>query len=160
MKVEYINPFIVSVNNVFNTMLNCKLARGEIFLKDGHHPEHFVSGIIRLSGKAKGVVVLSLCREAALEASGTLLMERPTEVNADVVDAVGELTNMIAGGAQAQLEHLEMRMSLPSVVTGRSYTIDFPSDSTPICIPFECQWGPVAVEVGLVEESAVVAAAK
>lgn len=150
MKVEYINPFIVSINNVFNTMLHCELTRGDIFLKDGHQTEHLVSGVIGLSGKANGVVVLSLCRKAALEASGTLLTERPAEVNAEVVDAVGELTNMLAGGAQAQLEHLEMRMGLPSVLTGRSSTVDFPKGSTPICIPLKCQWGDVAVEVGLV----------
>jgi chemotaxis protein CheX len=150
MKVEYINPFIKSVNNVFNLMLNCDLVRGDIFLKDSHLLEHFVSGVIGLSGKAEGVVVLSLCHNSALEATSTLLMEQSTKIDNVVVDAVGELTNMIAGGAQAQLEHLEMRMGLPTVITGRSTTIDFPKDSTPICIPFRCDWGDVAVEVGLV----------
>jgi chemotaxis protein CheX len=150
MKVEYINPFIESVNNVFNTMLNCQLVRGDIFIKESQQPEHFISGVIGLSGKANGLVVLSLCRNAALEATGMLLMEQATKIDSVVVDAVGELTNMLAGGAQAKLEHLDMRMGLPTVLTGRSTTIDFPKDSTPICIPFRCDWGDVAVEVGLV----------
>jgi chemotaxis protein CheX len=73
------------------------------------------------------------------------------EINADVADAVGELTNMIAGAAKAQLDHLEMSVSLPTVITGKAHCIDFPKNTKPICIPFDCKWGPVAVEVGIVE---------
>jgi len=118
MKVEHINPFIASVDNVFNTMLDCPLDRGDIFLKESFQPEHFVAGIIGLSGMTRGIVVLSLRREAALESTGRLLQELPATIDENVVDAVGELTNMIAGGAQAQLEHLAMKVSLPSGFCG------------------------------------------
>jgi chemotaxis protein CheX len=151
MKAEYINPFLSSAISVFNTMLGTKLTRGEPFLMNGTQPKHEVSGIIGLSGQAKGMVVLSLCREAAINAAGVMLGETPTEINADVSDAVGELTNMIAGAAKAQLEHLNMSVSLPSVITGKSHCIEFPKNTMPICIPFDCVWGQVAVEVGIVE---------
>jgi CheY-specific phosphatase CheX len=35
-----------------------------------------------------------------------MLETQPKEINADVSDALGELTNMIAGVAKTQLEHL------------------------------------------------------
>jgi chemotaxis protein CheX len=155
MKVEYINPFLTSAISVFNTMLGVKLIRGEPFLKNGAQPNHEVSGMIGLSGSAKGMVVLSMSREAALGAASRMLGETCRDINSDVADAVGELTNMIAGSAKAKLEHLCMSVSLPTVITGKAHCIDFPKNTMPICIPFDCEWGSVAVEVGIVEEKIV-----
>lgn len=152
MNVEYINPFISSAVTVFRTMLSMELQRGPLSVKRGLQPNHDISGVIGLSGRARGTIVLSLSREAAIEAASRMLGERPLEINADVADAIGELTNMIAGSAKAQLEHLSMSVSLPSVVTGKSHCIEFPRHVTPICIPFDTDHGSISVEVGLVEK--------
>ena len=153
MKVEYINPFLSSTISAFDTMLQCHLERGEPFAKNSHNPENEISGIIGLSGKAQGIVVLGLNREAALSATEAMLLERPPEINGEVTDAVGELANIIAGGAKAKLEHLELSVSLPTVITGKHYCVDFPSKVTPICIPFDSSWGSITVEVGISEAS-------
>jgi chemotaxis protein CheX len=154
MKAEYINPFLVSTISTFKTMLGCVLTRGTPYVKNGSQVEHEVSGVIGLSGRAQGTVVVGLNREAALAATEAMLQERPPDINGDVVDAIGELANIIAGGAKAQLEHLELSVSLPSVVTGRGHCIQFPTKVTPICIPFDSDWGPITVEVGLSESHA------
>ena len=73
MKAEYINPFISSITTVFATMLNCELTRGKIYLKSETSPEHEISGIIGLSGKAAGTVVLSLNHNTAISAAEALL---------------------------------------------------------------------------------------
>ena len=86
-----------------------------------------------------------------MQVTEIMLQERPPELNGDVVDAVGELANIIAGGAKAQLEHLELSVTLPTVITGKSHCIEFPTRVTPICIPFDSQWGPITIEVGLSE---------
>jgi chemotaxis protein CheX len=151
MKAEYINPFLSSMISVFDTMLACKLTRRDPFIKRGSQPDHEISGIIGLSGRARGAVVLSMCQEAALSATEALLGERPAELNSEVADAVGELTNIVAGNAKAQLAHLAMSVSLPTVIMGKSHTIEMPKNAVPICIPFDSPWGPVAVVVGLVE---------
>jgi len=151
MKAEYINPFLVSTVAAFDTMLKWPLKRGTPFIKNGSQPSHEVSGIIGLSGKAQGTVVVGLGREAAIKVAEVMLQERPPEINGDVVDAVGEMANIIAGRAKSQLEELEMNVSLPSVITGKSHCIQFPTKVTPICIPFDSEWGPITVEVGLSE---------
>ena len=87
MKVEYINPFLTSTIAVFDTMLQCKLVRATPYLKHGAQPQHEVSGVIGLSGRAQGTVVLGLSREAALGAAEVLLQERPAEINGDVWSA-------------------------------------------------------------------------
>lgn len=151
MKVEYINPFLHSTISTFKTMLGCALARGVPYVKNGSQPEHEVSGVIGLSGMAQGTVVVGLGRDTALKATEAMLQERPPEINSDVVDAVGELANIIAGAAKSQLEHLHLSVSLPSVITGKGHCIQFPTKVTPICIPFDSEWGPITVEIGLTE---------
>jgi chemotaxis protein CheX len=150
MNVEYINPFLTSAISVFNTMLGVTLTREEPVLKSSTQPNHEISGIIGLSGNAKGMVVLSMSRDVALNAASKMLGELCRDINADVADAVGELTNMIAGSAKAKIEHLCMSVSLPTVITGKNHCIDFPKNTKPICIPFACDWGSVAVEIGIV----------
>jgi chemotaxis protein CheX len=154
MNVEYINPFLVSTISVFETMLNCRLERGTPRLLNATQPQHEVSGVIGLSGRAQGTVVLGLSREAALNAAEAMLQERPAQLNRDVTDAVGELVNIIAGSAKAKLEHLDLSVSLPTVITGKFHCIEFPTKVIPICIPFSSPWGEISVEVGLCEPHA------
>lgn len=151
MNVEYINPFIRSVSNVFDTMLNCSVARGDIWLKSDSRPSYMVSGVIGLSGQAFGMVVLSLPEKIALKSAAVMLMEETTTLNADVLDAVGELTNIIAGGAKAELVKYQMSVSMPSVITGHDHEVHFPLNIRPIGIPFKTDWGDFALEVGLSE---------
>lgn len=151
MRVEFINPFVASTQSVFQTMLGCTLSRGQLALKHDHAPMYEVSGLIGLCGKCQGMVVVSLGRDTAIHLAGVLLGERPAALNADVLDAVGELTNMIAGAAKSQLESYKLSIGLPTVICGKGQSIKFPSGSPPMVIPFESEYGPVCVQVGMVE---------
>lgn len=154
MNVEYINPFISAATNVFKTVLGCDIEREQLSLKDTNAPTFEVSGVIGLTGNVSGAVVLSVSSPVAFQLVETMLGMRVHEVNADVVDAVGELTNMIAGGAKVALSQYELRLGLPTVFTGRSRTISFPSNVRPICILFQTPWGRMSVEVGLADPQA------
>ena len=67
-----------------------------------------------------------------------MLFENYTEINDDIVDAVGELTNMIAGQARAQLSQQGMSFdaSTPAVVKGKGHTIDHITSAPILSIPF------------------------
>lgn len=151
MKVEYINPFVTALTHAFSTVLSCEVERGQISLNHGCVIQHDISGVIGLSGNAVGTVVLSLSGPVAMAAASTMLMTEINEINADVVDAVGELTNMVAGAAKAKLEQYNMSIGLPTVVTGAGHEVRFASNITPITIPFQTQWGPLTLDVGLEE---------
>lgn len=151
MRVELINPFISAADSVFNTMLNCRLKRQTLAVNTDHSPMHEVSGLIGMSGNFRGMVVVSLAQETALRAAGILLGSQPEELDYEVMDAIGELTNMIAGAAKTQLERYELSIGLPTIIFGKQQKIMFPSGSAPIVIPFTSAIGPVCVQVGLVE---------
>lgn len=151
IKVEYVNPFIESMTAVFHTMLNLNLRRGPLYLKDAFQPSCEVTGVIGLSGVAKGSVLLGLSRSAAMEVTGILLNQKCESVDHDVVDAVGELTNMIAGAAKSKLEELHLNLGLPSVVVGKNHSVVFPTGVRPVGIPFESDVGVVCLEVSFVD---------
>lgn len=148
MKVEHINPFLTAVTNTFTTMLSAEAHRGELVLGDPKLRHFPISGVIGLSGKASGTVVINLSTEVALKAASAMLMEEMTEVNSDVLDAVGELANVIAGQAKAELEEYDLSVSLPNVVTGEGHEIRFPSSAPPLAVPFNTDFGPLRLEVG------------
>jgi chemotaxis protein CheX len=151
MQVEFVNPFISATHDVFRTMLKCELSRGPLALKNGHTPEFEVSGLIGLTGTCQGMVVVSLGRETALRATEILRGEKYESLNAQVVDAVGELANMIAGAAKSRLGENRFAMGLPSVICGKHHTINFPTSSKPIQLPFGSSIGPICVEFGFAE---------
>jgi chemotaxis protein CheX len=151
LKAKYINPFVNAAVDVFSTMLQCELTRGKLTIGNGAQPTMDISGVIGLSGRASGTVVLSLDRAVALSATEILLSQKCEAIDGDVIDAVGELTNMVAGRAKAGLEHLAMSLALPTVITGKNHVISFGSATQTIAIPFTCEWGGAVLEVGLVE---------
>ena len=66
VKAEFINPFVSSAIEVFRTMLDCELKRGELYLKGHNQPDFDISGVVGLSGKASGAAVVSLGKQVAL----------------------------------------------------------------------------------------------
>jgi len=149
IEIDYINPVIAGLETVFSTMLNCTLERTGLGLMENSHALYAVSGIIGISGKGVGTVVLSMQRPVAIKAAETMLMmEGIQEVNNDVLDAVGEITNMVCGDAKAKLEKFHMSISLPNILCGDDCWLHFPQKSHPIAIPFKCPWGSLALQIG------------
>lgn len=151
MRVEFINPFVSATLNTFETMLGTTLSRGAVRVKDNHSPSHEVSGLIGFAGSYHGMVVLSIGRPTAINVTEKLLGLRPESVDSTVLDAVGELTNIIAGGAKSELEALQLCIGLPSVICGKSRSLPFPSGAPAIEIPFESDIGSLCIEIGLAE---------
>lgn len=145
---DYVNPVIGATQNVFKTMLDCSPKRSGLMLKGEHSPKHEVSAVIGITGRVVGTIVVCLSRDVALKVLDRMVGIECTEITREVCDAVGELANMIAGGAKAKLEHLELSIGLPNIVSGVDHAVYYPSNVSPICILFESEIGPFMIEVG------------
>ena len=156
MNVEYINPFLNAATNVIQTMAFTKVIPGKPALKTNNLSYGVVTGIIGLaSDRLKGNMLLSFDQSAILAIVSKMLDEQFTEVNKDVVDAVGELTNMISGGAKKELSEkgFTFDMAVPVVITGEGVEISQLSKKPTIQIPFETEDGIFVVEANLGETS-------
>jgi chemotaxis protein CheX len=93
-----------------------------------HLPDAPVTGMIGLSGKCTGFISLTMPNRVATLAVSGLSMEEYTTVNAQVVDGVGEITNIIAGGLKTKLYNTPWminNITVPSVILGTNYNISF-----------------------------------
>lgn len=151
MKVEYINPFIESIHNLFTTMLDSKLSRGEIGINKpaGNGGPRLITALIGLSGPARGTVALSFPVKTALALAGHLVGSKLTVVDDTVSDAVAELVNIVAGRAKADFSDHEIpvNLSLPTVIRGDSYNVECPSNATWLSVPFTSDMGPFSLRV-------------
>ena len=114
MKAEHINPFVESSVNVFETMLGCKPERGEIRIADTNGGDrHDVTALIGLTGTAKGMVEVSFPGQTAVAISNRLAGTDCGEVDDSVTDALGEVVNMIAGGAKVSSRAMTFPSAFP-----------------------------------------------
>jgi chemotaxis protein CheX len=149
MDPHYIKCFVQSVQNVFSTMLQLPVAVREPKVKTPGGPQNDVSGIIGLSGDVVGTVVLAFPNETA-ERVVALFCGQKLEVGTpDFGDAVGELVNMVSGGAKALFKDRKCSISCPSVVVGGHHSVSVPSDTITIVIPCDTDCGPLTLEVSI-----------
>ncbi|MDX9974045.1 MAG: chemotaxis protein CheX [FCB group bacterium] len=151
MKVEYINPFIESVFELFSTMLGAQAMRGEVGVARGPNcnPRE-IMGLIGLSGNVRGTVALSFPTGTALAMVSRLLGMETHVIDETVSDAVAELVNIVAGSAKAKMNTSDgppTDLSLPTVVRGNSYSVDYPSKAMWLEVPFTSDLGPFSLRV-------------
>ena len=148
MRVEFINPFIGATKRVFETMIGITVDRGLPYLRRQGETHEGLIGVIGLTGGAIGIAAICVSNDAAINICERFVGSRPEEIDAEVIDAVGELINMIAGNAKSQLEAYELSISLPSIIRGREQAIEFPHQINPICIPFSSPIGNFIIQIG------------
>ncbi len=155
MDSAYIMPFVRSVQNVFETMLQLPVTVSPPELKRNGLPAYDVSGIIGMSGDVEGAVVLSF-PTAAAERMVKLFtgMDLPA-THEDFADAIGELVNMISGGAKAQFTGKNVSISCPTVVVGQDHVVFGSKDVVCIVLPCSSDAGQFAVEVCIRQKKAV-----
>jgi chemotaxis protein CheX len=91
-------------------------------------PDATVTGLIGLSGKCTGFISITMPERVATLAVSGLSMEEYKTINAQVVDGVGEITNIIAGGLKTKLFNtpwMVNSITVPSVILGSQYNISY-----------------------------------
>lgn len=148
MDVSYINPFIESVDTVFTTMLGVTPKRNGLKVSDGRAVGEVITSLVGLSGKVSGVVALRFPPKTALALAGRMLGAETKTVNDEVIDAISEIVNMVAGSAKAKF-HFEppIELGLPTVVEGTGYKLKYPSKSVWLEVPFTSEAGNFTMEV-------------
>ncbi len=150
MDVRYINPFVNSICNTFETMCGLKVTVGKPELKTGDKPLTDVSSVIGLSGDAAGSVVLHFSFDTASKIATAFAGTKITPEHPDFADAVGELANMVAGGAKSKFEDLSISISLPNVIVGRNHNVSASKSVPRLVIPCTTDAGTFHAEVGMV----------
>lgn len=150
INVDIINPFLDSMSNVLATMAMLEPQAGNVAIKDEDIACGEITGIIGLVGdNFKASLAVSFTRPVILEITARMLGETVTEIDETVIDLVGELTNMVTGGAKNLLDQkgYSIGLSTPMVVTGVGHMVSHKAKGPRIVVPFSLEVGDFYVEV-------------
>lgn len=149
MDVRFINPFLEGTISVLKMMASVEPRPGKPYLKRDNLARGDVSGIIGLTGSVTGSLALSFSESSILRIVSNMVGEEIKEINGDIQDAVGEITNMVSGVARKKLESLGLNISaaIPTVVAGKDHSIAHVLGGASVVIPFETDAGPFVVDV-------------
>ena len=101
-----------------------------------------VTGIIGVHGSVSGFITVNMAEEVAMSAVGGLLQDDFDTLTNQVVDGVGEMTNLISGGVKNGLSGTPWGFShvtVPSVIVGQNYQIAYAKGLQFISVTFEQQ---------------------
>jgi chemotaxis protein CheX len=138
---KYVKPFISVTVSVFKDFAGCTVESSNPYFseKDAMH-EWDYSGVIGISGDARGAVVISMKENLANRLTGSIVENKTSPTPDEIADAIGEIVNIITGNVKRDLEETTFRLviSTPTVVKGKNHRIMWPHNKTHIiCIPFK-----------------------
>jgi len=135
---NYVEPFVEVTVNTFKEFVGVDVApRHPHFLDPEKGLEWDISAVIGLSGVVKGAVIISMKADLAIKLTDMLAGEGHSEIDADVVDAIGEINNIVAGNIKPKVPNGDrIVISIPTIIKGKEHSIAWPSKQTRIlCIP-------------------------
>jgi chemotaxis protein CheX len=138
---EIIDAVHSATIEVFSTMLGMDLIPAETHLdKASPSVNEGVLAFVGVAGPWMGNGVISCSASFACQLCATFLMTEATAVNEEVLDAVGEIANMVIGNFKTAAEAVvgPLNLSVPTVIYGRNFTSKSLGNNDWIVMPFKC----------------------
>jgi chemotaxis protein CheX len=137
--------------DVFGTMVGTSLAEGTPLDGDALRPQSNVVGQIGFGGSRSGLVVFYATFAGAGSITRALLgMDADAEPSKpEVADAIGEITNMIAGSFRTRMatEGDAWAISIPTVTMGSDFYMTPLTDGRRTMLPFRMSEHEIFVEL-------------
>jgi chemotaxis protein CheX len=99
MDVNIVNPFIEATLNTLETSASTKAERGTPYLKKTAVATGPITGILKMSGDYNATISITFSKNGILSVVSKLFGETMSDLNDEIKDAVGEISNMISGQA-------------------------------------------------------------
>lgn len=149
---EFSREIISSTKEVFSTMVMLDiddLTTTEIDV-DGNTTR--LTSMLGLGGGLRGILAFHCPKAVATGITSAFLGMDVLEIDEDVKDAVGEITNMVAGGLKVYLasKNINIELAIPTSVIGKSFKTSGLSGASQVIVPFSCDSGKFWVELKFV----------
>ena len=144
-----IQAFSDGVIHTLKTMAKTTPVAEKPFVDKKYRPKGAVAGMIGMvSGKIKGNLTISFEKEAAIKIINNMIGENHTDIDSQVLDAIGELTNIVYGCAKTVLNEFgyTFQMAIPIVIEGYDGIIPMHKGST-LILPFKTEGHSFYLEI-------------
>lgn len=151
MDVQFINPVLKALTEVLSTMARLEVKPGKVIKKERDEAVSGknVTGLMSMANdEAIASIALTFTDPVILEIANKMLPEPKHSVDGMVIDLVGELANMVMGGAKRNLEEegYAFNLSLPTVIMGSDYLVAHKTNAPILVVPFKTRQGNFFVE--------------
>ena len=129
---------IDATRDVFSTMVMMDPADEYPLTESVNRFKCSITGMVGFAGTYSGVISIHCPVVLALKITSSMLGMDCEEVGDDLNDAIGEIANMLGGGVKQVLSKggLDVKLSIPTVISGEDYTVNSLSDIDCVVIPF------------------------
>jgi chemotaxis protein CheX len=151
MDAGLVNPLLAATVDILGKVAGINADVKKPFLKTEPVGIGAVSGVLTLKGGHSGTASISFSDKCILMVVSKMFGEEITEVDDDVKDAVGEISNMISGQATQLYEKdgLSVKAALDQVLMGDEHAIPHPPGLPVLGIPIETENGKITIEICL-----------
>ena len=156
MNSRLIQPFYNALEQVLATMAQLNTSPGLPLIKSDSLASGAVSGLIALSSESmKGSMAISFSRELILDIFQRMLGEEHVNIDDQICDLVGEITNMVTGAAKPVLVDLGINLDLsrPITVSGLQHKIEHLVTGPVLSQQLTAGTGTATLEICLLERA-------
>jgi chemotaxis protein CheX len=150
VKAEFVEPFVTAAFSVIEMVANEQCERGPLTVRNGAtFTSQELSVVIGVSGGVAGAVVYGLSRATALKIASVMVGQRVVELGEEALSAIGELGNMITGGAVTTLSDngYHCTISPPSLIRG--FGVQVTTMAPALLIPVKTRLGRLDINIAL-----------
>ena len=150
MDAHLVNPFVEGTLHILDTTASVKAKPESPFLKVDTAPLADISGLLEITGDLAGSAAISFTEASILGIVSTMFGEEMTRIDEEIFDAVGEISNMVAGHVTTKIaeQGKKIKVKFVRVCTGPDQPIIHIIPTGPVlALPFRTTMGKVVIEV-------------
>ena len=134
---------------VFAAMIFIDIMPGEVLRGPDDGIDSNLTSMIGLAGDLQGVLAVHFPETAALGITGAMLGMDVAAIDDDVMDAIGEIANMVAGGLKVALAEndIAIELAIPTTVLGKAVRTSGQAGVSRFIVPFTTPVGDFGVEL-------------
>lgn len=152
---EQLAKYIIdATQEVFSTMIMMDISDDYPLRDPINRFKCSITGMVGFAGTYSGVISIHCPVSLALKITSSMLGMECDEENEDLNDAIGEIANMLGGSVKQVLSKggLDVKLSIPTVISGEDYTVNSLSDIDCVVIPFKIEEDRFLVGLTLTKE--------
>jgi chemotaxis protein CheX len=146
----FLDELVAAAIDVFKTMVFVDIQPAPPNQAEPPRQGSHVVGTIAFTGRTNGLVAFYSTIDAARDITAAMLGMDAADLTDELPDAIGELTNMIAGSFRTRVAHSHNEtwaISVPTVTIGSDFYTRFVSDVQRVLCPFRMGDSEVHVEL-------------
>lgn len=149
MDANLVNPFIEGALHILDTTALVKVSPEAPFLKNDFKSRGDITGVLEISGDLTGSAAITFSEESILGIVSAMFGEEMTEMNEEIEDAVGEISNMVAGHVTTKIAEMDKKVKVKfvEVLTGRDSEVKHVAGGHVLALPFKTTKGRVFIEL-------------